>query len=362
MKKKLTKGITLAMVWGLILVGLPSLGAQEVIQEEVEAAKSNVSSRIRNRASSKAAAGTRKVLNLLPGGRAIGDFFWGSEAEQALEVQKEILATNQDTLSQIRTMAQDALKVKRKIEEIDRLRRNSVRLGQDFSKMSYSKMVLALGDRVLGISCNPSDYIPNTEYTRKLKRNLRINYSREKRLFQGSQGFLKSSRKALSFKDKSYRNHQAFQKKLVQATAYNRHVEEYAASRNFSLIQEHEELADSLLKSNEEIENLIRHEKAYMSPAQVVHMKHIINKNIAQALAHKVKANKLLQEGSQDSDSDKEKLAALEEHVLTQELIGQELKALQNREQPSWRGGSQKGIKKTSKNSHQPLTSSRRFK
>lgn len=350
MEKQLIKGIILTMVCSLVLLGLPSLAVEEEIQSEAQAVKSKVSNRIKNRVVSKIESGTRKVLKFIPWGEAVGDLFFGSEAEKSLEIQKEILETNQNTLSQIKVMAQDAMRLKRKIEEVDRLRRTSVRLGQDFSKSSYSKMILALGDQVLGISCNPGDYIPNTSYTRKLKRNLDVKYGRERRFFRGSQQFiqgsrlfLKSSRKALSYKERHYPNTKAFQKKLVQATVYDRHVEEYVASRNLLLAQEHEEFADSLLKHNQGLETMLQDEKANMSAAEVAQIQHIINKNVSKALFHKAKANALLQEASKDSKSDKEKLAALEEHALAHELIIKELEALRNREKPSWIGSKQEG-------------------
>jgi hypothetical protein len=235
MKKKFIKAITRALVCSLVLLGLPSLAVEEEMQEEAATAMSQGTGKVKNRVISKAESGTRKVLKFLPGGEALGDLLFGSEAEKSLEVQKEILSTNQNTLSQIRAMAKDTMRLKRKIEEIDLLKRDAVRLGQDFSKSSYVKMALALGEQALGISCNPSDYVPNTSYTRKLKRNLDMKHSREKRLFRDSQRFLKSTRKAFSLKETSYKNTQAFQKKLVQATAYDRHVEEYVASRNFLL-------------------------------------------------------------------------------------------------------------------------------
>jgi hypothetical protein len=197
------RGIFLAIMC-LILVTMPGFALEEEAKEaakekvgtEVEKVETEViekgTSKVKSRVGSKVESGVRKGLKFLPfGGEALGDLLFGSEAEKSLEVQKEILETNQNTLTQIRAMAKDALKLKRKIEEMDRLRRRAIRLGQTFKKTSYAKMGLALSENALGISCNPGHYIPNTAYTRKLKRNLDFRCGREKQFFSSTKRFLK---------------------------------------------------------------------------------------------------------------------------------------------------------------------------
>ena len=338
MKKKLIKGFFLTMVCWLMLGVLPGLALEEEVKEgvatEVDQGTGRVKNRVKDRILNKAESGTRKGLKFLPWGEVIGDLLFGSEAEKSLEVQKEILETNQNTLSQIKVLAKDALTLKRKIEEMDRRRRSAIRLGQSFRKMSYGNMALVLGEQVLEISCNPGDYIPNTSYTKKLKRNLNWRYGREKQIFHGTKRFLKSTRKAFSYKERSYKNTRSFHKQLVKATVYDRHVEEYVAARNFRLAQQHEELADSLLTSNKELQAVIDDEAAHMSAAKVLQTKHIIDKNVSKALFHKAKANALLKENSEVSETDQEMLASEEGHALCQELIAQEKKALGRREKP----------------------------
>jgi hypothetical protein len=358
MKKKLTKGIFLAILCWLMLGTLPGLALEEEVKQEVateiDQGTGRVKNRVKDRIVNKAESGTRKGLKFLPFGEAVGDLLFGSEAEKSLEVQKEILETNQNTLTQIKVLAKDALSLKRKIEEMDRLRRSTIRLGQSFRKTSYSRMALALGDRVLGISLNPSDYIPNTSYTKKLKRNLDYRYNLENQFFSGTKRFLKSTRKAVSFKERGYKNTSRFQKRLVEASAYDRHVEEYVAARNHLLAQEHEQLADSLLAANRELQAVIDDEAAHMSAAKIIQTKHIMDKNVSKALFHKAKANTLLKENSQVSKSDQEKLASEEEYALCQELIAQELKALQNRNRSasSWMISKQKGGGKAKKRNY----------
>lgn len=342
--KKLLKLIL--VIGTLLLSALPSLAIEEEIKEsigtEIGQKAGSIKNRFKSRLWNKAESFTRRGLKFLPWGGAIGDFLFGSEAEKALEVQKEILETNQHTLSQIREMAQDALALKRKIEEVDMLRRRAISVGRSFSKTSYSKMGLVLGEKVMSISCNPGDYIPSTPYTRKLKRNLDIKYGGEKQFFRGSQHLLKSTRRAFSFKKKTYRSPGSFQKKLAHATAYDRHVEEYVSSKNVLLAQRYEELADSLLKANRELQAVMKDKKANMKPAEVLEVEHIIDKNVTKALSYKEKAATLLKENSEVSKNDKEKLSATEEHATCYELISRELYALRSREKPSWLRSSNK--------------------
>ncbi|MHB9147581.1 MAG: hypothetical protein ACYC2U_04065 [Candidatus Amoebophilus sp.] len=351
------KSLKLILVIGTLLFSaLPSLAIEEEIKEgvgtEIGQKAGSIKNRVKSRLWNKAESYTRRGLKFLPWGGTIGDFIFGSEAEKSLEVQKEILETNQHTLKEIREMAQDALALKRKIEEMDRLRRRAISVGKAFSKTSFSKMGLVLGEKVLGISCNPGDYIPSTPYTRKLKRNLDIRYGGEKQFLRGSQQFLKSTRRAFSFKNKTYKSSRSFQKKLAHATAYDRHVEEYVSSKNVLLAQRYEELADRLLEANKELQAVMKDKKANMKPSEVLEAEHMIDENISKALSYKAKAASLLKENSGVSKNDKEKLSATEEHATCYELISGELYALRAREKPSWLRSSNKSPVKRFKKSN----------
>ena len=66
--------------------------------------------------------GLQSGIRAIPGvGDLAGDLLLGSEAAASLQIPKNILQTNTSTLEQIRAMASDALQVKRKIEEFNRL-------------------------------------------------------------------------------------------------------------------------------------------------------------------------------------------------------------------------------------------------
>lgn len=261
----------------------------------------------------------------IPGLGGAADIVFGSEASQALAVQKRILVTNTSTLDQLRRVARSALAFKRKIEAWDRARRSSLQAAKALQKTHYGKAILGLGEVVLDIDLNPSKYVPQTAYTRQLKRDL--NFGSDKRLVR--RYWLKGSRRALAARP-AQRSYTDFQQKMRQAAAYDRTLSHYTTARQLHLASHYEQMADHLLKENATIKALIEREEAAMSAAALLTAYDILHRNMARAAELKEKATASLEKASRITAEDQRRLAAQEDRLAARSLLQEELQWRRN--------------------------------
>ena len=272
--------------------------------------------------------GLRSGIRAIPGvGEAAGDFLFGSQAQASLRIQKQLLKTNNSTLHQIRMMAHDALQVKKKIEELDRLRKDAIRLGKRLQRTNYLKALLGLGEDLLRVDVSPSKYVPHTEYTRTLKKSVHLDLSRDKGVVGQSSLLLKNTRKALALttKQRHYQDYPTLVRDLRQAEAHDRALEKHLVHKKVALAQHYEQLAESLLKANQELEALLRDEEANLTTAEAVQAYQTISENTQNAALFKEKACRLYEEAAQLSATDEATLQAEANRLATQALVAQEI-------------------------------------
>ena len=275
--------------------------------------------------------GLQSTIKAIPGiGDLASDFLFGSEAAASLRIQQKILKTNNTTLGHIRAVAHDALKVKKRIEELNRLRRDAIRLGKRLQQTNYLKVLMGIGEGLLKIDVNPGAYVPHTEYTKSFRNDVNVDLSKEKGLLLQSEQFFKQTRKALAIEAGKYPDYPAFASAYQKAKAHDRSTEVHLIRKKVALAQYYEQLADSLLSANEELKALLDKKESGMSTAESVRAYQTISENTQKAAELKEKACRLLEEAGQLSASDQEALRDAGRKLAAQSLLEEEIQWHEN--------------------------------
>ncbi len=268
----------------------------------------------------------RSGIRSIPGvGSATEELLFGPN--EALAVQKKILKTNTSTLDQLRALSKDALEARRKIEEWDRWRRSSLRLARRLQKMNYGKALLGQAEQLLEIDLNPAKYVPQTAYTKALKRDLHKRFGPERRVGSDAKRWISGTRRALAADTarRPQRDYGTFVRSLHEATAYDRTLEAYARSREEELASKYEEVANKLLRENAALKALIDAEEANMSTSEQLHAYNVLHKNTARAARLKQEASRILARAARLSEVEKRLLAAEEDRLAAKSLVEEEL-------------------------------------
>lgn len=277
------------------------------------------------------------AVEALPGGKALTNFFGVGSAKEQTKLLESIDKTEKNTFSQIKAAAKIALNTKNAIESANRKVEESIRLGKRLKKMSFKKMILGQTEDVMGISLNPSRYIPNTKYTRKLKRNMQYSCSREKQTISSVNRVLKNTGKLVGIKAArgTYTSLKKLNKDIEKAIQYDHTVNEYATSRKLILADLYEKQANELLyyekngvkiSRNEEIQSMLDDEKCNLNPHERLQAYSILHNNIVQSAKLKEKAIKLRQEASQLSEAEKQAIAVEQDRLAWIKMVKYELK------------------------------------
>ncbi|XWN34963.1 MAG: hypothetical protein ROO73_05185 [Roseivirga sp.] len=232
------------------------------------------------------------------------------------------------TLDQIREVASDALAVKEKIEEINRLRRDAIRLGKRLQRTNYLRLLMSVGEGLLKVELNPGRYVPHTEYTRGFKEEVHMDLSSERGVLQQSGRLLRQTRKGLSLEQRSVRCERtlaSYGEAVENARAHDRALARHIAEQRLSLARYYEALAEGLLKANEELKELLEEEGASMSTAEAVQAYQTLSENTQKAAELKGKAYALLSEASSLSAEDKEALLEEAQRLAARELLTREI-------------------------------------
>lgn len=317
MKRNPIIWILLFLLFSEVALSAPE---QEAIPEETQAPEEPLQETIQEKVVGLAKSGIRAIPYV---GTALSDLLFGAPEQEQLKVQRQILKTNRSTLGQIKAVAQSAMATQRKLEELDRLRREGLEVAQSLKALAYAKAIVGLTEEGLEISADPSAYIPTTPYTRQLKAQLSVSYSKDRRGVQRAGRFLKHTTKALGLQPSKPRSLAALQKELAEGGRYDRTLQAYTASRKLALAQHYEAQAEELLQGNQELQAGL--ERAGLSPSEWLAAYSLLHKNIQEATRMKERATALLEESATLSAADKAVLGAAADRALALELIEQEL-------------------------------------
>ena len=123
-------------------------------------------------------------------------------SEARIEDKIDHIKTKQRTgLDKLQDLARKSMKTKEKVEEMYYFKEQSKRRAEDLVKglerSSPKNLLGALVEIWIGIPINPADYVPNTSYTRTLKKNLEWDLSADRGLIQQHDYLLQGTRAAL---------------------------------------------------------------------------------------------------------------------------------------------------------------------
>lgn len=256
-------------------------------------------------------------------GPALKDFFFGSDVEAVLGVQRGILQTQRERQSTLKTAVQQLLSLKKTIEHWDLLRLEGIRVACTLKKMRYTSALMSLTQDALEISLDPSHYIPSTPYTRNLKKSLRMSLGEDRGSLTRAEHFVKRTRKALT--DLEPRPYTQWQEELKEANAREQRFSAFAARRKVALARQCERQAKVLLESNAALQNLLEDSTEQMTLHQRLHTYHLLHENVRQAGALKTKATHLLEESIQLRPEEQAALEDAEQRAFVSALIDHEL-------------------------------------
>ncbi|MGI2299084.1 hypothetical protein ACRRVB_04925 [Candidatus Cardinium hertigii] len=189
-------------------------------------------------------------------------------------------------------------------------------------------MILGQTEDVLGISLNPSRYIPDTEYTAKLKRNMEYSCAREKQTIRGVNRFLKNTSKLVGIKatNRQYSDLKKLNKAVEKSLHYDRTVGEYAHTKQLLLADAYERESDELLANNKEIQYLLDDDAAGLKVNERLAAYNLLQNNIVTPTKLKEKAVKLRQKASVLTKVDEQSIAAEQDRLALKSIIEYEIK------------------------------------
>ena len=173
--------------------------------------------------------GAQSALKYIPGGEAVGELLGigGNLAEKVDRIE----AKQATSLDQLQALSRKALDIKKQVEELYYFKRQSQQRAEELARgLKQSKPRKLLGvllENTLGFPINPAEYVPNTEHTRTLKKNLEQDMSLERDFIQRGSYLLSDTRAALAEQmlegqspghfSKAYQRAEAYEAQVLQA-------------------------------------------------------------------------------------------------------------------------------------------------
>ncbi|WP_130721317.1 hypothetical protein [Cardinium endosymbiont of Bemisia tabaci] len=233
------------------------------------------------------------ALDYVPFGSTVKKLF--GKQDKQVDLLKTIAKTEKSTFEKIKDTAKTAMETKRAIEKANRKVRDAIKLGSRLKNIDFKKMIVGQTEDVLGISLNPASYIPDTQYTAKLTRNMQYSCAREKQTIRGVNRFLKNTGKLVGIKatNGKYTDLQKLNKAVEKSIHYDRTVGEYAHTKQLLLADAYEREADELLSNNKEIQHLLDEDAAHLKVNERLAAYNLLQQNIIRSTKLKEKAVKL---------------------------------------------------------------------
>lgn len=265
------------------------------------------------------------ALDYIPFGSTVKKLF--GKQDKQVDLLKTIAKTEKSTFDKIRDSARTAMETKRAIEKANRTVRDAINLGKKLKNMSFKKMILGQTEDVLGISLNPSRYIPETKYTSKLKKNMKYSSAREKQTIHSVNRFLKNTGKLVGIKaaNGKYTDLRKLNKDIEKSIQYDRTVGEYAHTKQLLLADAYQREADELLAGNKEIQDLLDDDAAGLKVNERLAAYNLLQKNIISSTKLKEKAVKLRQKASTLTEVDQQAIAAEQDRLAWKSMVTYEI-------------------------------------
>ena len=211
----------------------------------------------------------RKCLKFFPGGEAVGD-----------------------VLAHLRKLAKKVMKTKGKIEEVyhlkKRLQRRAEFLSRNLKRGKVHNFLGALLEEDLGYPVNPAEYVPDTEYTATLKKNLEWDISLERGMLWDGSYMLQNTRAALIELGLVDKPRSKFEQEYQKAVCYEQKVNEALSAKRRAAIRLYKYEIDRLKKDVKSLEKLKTKEDLIIGEIMLVEQTIELKRNIMRALNEKI--------------------------------------------------------------------------
>jgi hypothetical protein len=272
-----------------------------------------------------------------PLGNALADLFGLSKDQEQLDELRKLNKTENNTYAEIKKHADFLLKAKNAVEATNNRVNQAISLGKKFQGTSLKKMFLGQLENASGFSLNPARYIPNTKYTKKLKRNMQYSCSKEKQTIGATNRFLRNTGKLVGIKASrgEYKSLGELNKALEKAIQYDHTVNEYTSSSGLVLADNLERSADvALFKDKngkkvsriDEMEAMLNDKDSNLTIGEKLQIELAIQSNALKAAELQDRARQLRQEASKMTKEEKQAIAAQQDRLALRDMLKYELK------------------------------------
>jgi len=242
-----------------------------------------------------------------------------SPEEKTAQLMEEQVGTSNNVLAQMKDAADSMRKLKKSVEEANSIKNQGKSLFKDLSGAKYGKVVLGISEKISGISLNPSDYIPNLDCTRGLKRDCSFSYFREKSLLGKIDSFTGRSSNFLSTKRPKSLN--SICSDIQRELRRSDQIKIAAKESNNRLIPIYKEQIKNLEIQNKKIDKTLSNPNFYKNdPVKYFQLESIKNKNILDMGELIERINRLHFQSEKVSKNDQEAIAEIYSEKLNQDL------------------------------------------
>lgn len=240
--------------------------------------------------------------------------------EKMVDLMQEQVDTSKNAFEQMQDLAKDMLALRRKIEQANAIKNDGKALFKDLADAKYGKVALGISEKISGISLNPSDYIPNLDCTRELKRDCSFSYFGEKSLLGRIDAFTGSSGNFLSTKYPKSLN--TLCSDIQRELRRSDQIKIAAKESNIRLIPIYKEQIKNLEAQNRQIDKTLADPRfSKDDPVKYFQLESIKNNNIMSMGELVERINRLQVESESVSKEDREAIAEVYSEKLRQDLI-----------------------------------------
>lgn len=249
-----------------------------------------------------------------------------SPEEKTVELMEEQVNTSSNVLAQMKDAADSMRRLKKSVEDANSIKNQGKSLFKDLSDAKYGKVVLGISEKISGISFNPSDYIPNTDWTKGIKRDCSFSCYREKALLGRIDSFTSRSSNFLSTEPTKSLN--TLCSDIQRELRRSDQIKTSAKEINNKLIPVYKEQIKNLEVQNKKIDKTLSNPNFYKNdPVKYFQLESIKNKNILDMGELVERINRLQVASEEVSKQDKEAIAEIYSEKLRQDLIQHILKS-----------------------------------
>ena len=251
-------------------------------------------------------------------------FIGGSITKARLENKVDHIKEKQKSgLDKLKDIAQKAQNTKSKVEEMYYFKKQSqLRAEELVASLKRGNIRNFLGNMVekwIGIPVNPADYVPDTPYTRNIKKNLESDLSLGNGFVQPYEYFLRDTRAALLEHGSNDKNPRQFNQEYEKALAYEQELEKIISAKERATIKLYKEDIKNLEKEIAILEKSKK--KKGLTIGDVMQMEIAIDnkRHIIRELNEKITQG--LREGIKLTDEQKEALGNQKAKKDTEALV-----------------------------------------